>query len=68
MQKYKTISGKRFVRRWVLHFRPFFWFFRRGWYGFRWGVDGAFPGEQLYLIDIGMITCGWSYIDPDIHD
>ena len=45
----------------VLHFRPIQWFFRRNWYALRWGIEGCFPKEKIYLIDVGAVTFGLSY-------
>ena len=63
MKQYERKAGA-LVRRFVFCIRPFRWFFLRNWYASRWGHDGLFPGEKLYLLDIGAITIGWSFERP----
>lgn len=58
----------RFIRRFRFCWRGWRWFGLKNWYGFRWGQDGCFWKEKIWLIDIGGITIGWDDIDSSLKD
>ena len=44
----------------VVHVRPFKWFFEKQWYSFhRWKCPVEYEGWKIKLIDIGALTFGY---------
>ena len=58
----------RFVRKSVWHWRGWRFFKNKNWYATRWGQDGCFWGEKIWLIDIGAVTVGWHDIDSHLKE
>ena len=64
----KPAKDSPYVRKFYACWRGRHWLFSKNWYAFRWGEDGAFHGERMWLADVGMFSIGWVDDDSRIND
>jgi hypothetical protein len=47
--------------RFILHFRPFKYLFRKNWYGIRKGKAWTYIfGETINILDLGILSIGYA--------